>query len=64
MTADVEDQYIVAQGRPSPTDENGCLVNERITCRPPGMRSSRWSAARWNYVDISPPDDGVHRYGP
>ena len=32
MTADVEDQYIVAQAA-EPTDENGCFVNERITCR-------------------------------
>ena len=32
MTADVEDQYIVAQAA-EPTDENGCFINERITCR-------------------------------
>ena len=32
MTADVEDQYIVAQAA-EPTDENGQFVNERITCR-------------------------------
>ena len=32
MTADVEDQYIVAQAA-EPTDESGCFTNERITCR-------------------------------
>ena len=32
MTADVEDQYIVGQAA-EPVDENGCLVNQRITCR-------------------------------
>ncbi len=32
MTADVEDQYIVAQAA-EPTDEGGCFINERITCR-------------------------------
>ena len=32
MTADVEDQYIVAQAA-EPTDEEGHFINERITCR-------------------------------
>ncbi len=32
MTADVEDQYTIAQAN-EPLDENGCLVNDRITCR-------------------------------
>ena len=32
MTADVEDRYIVAQAS-EPVDENGCLINDRITCR-------------------------------
>jgi len=32
MTADVEDQYIVAQAA-EPTDEEGRFINERITCR-------------------------------
>ncbi|MDD4715372.1 MAG: DNA-directed RNA polymerase subunit beta [Oscillospiraceae bacterium] len=32
MTADVEDEYIVAQAS-EPVDENGCLLNSRITCR-------------------------------
>lgn len=32
MTADVEDEHTVAQAT-EPIDENGCLVNARITCR-------------------------------
>ena len=32
MTADVEDDYYVAQAS-EPLDENGCLVNARVTCR-------------------------------
>ncbi len=32
MTADVEDQYIVAQAA-EPTDEEGRFINDRITCR-------------------------------
>ncbi len=32
MTADVEDEYIVCQAN-EPLDENGCLENDRITCR-------------------------------
>ncbi|MDR1736544.1 MAG: DNA-directed RNA polymerase subunit beta, partial [Oscillospiraceae bacterium] len=32
MTADVEDEYVVAQAT-EPVDGNGCLANERITCR-------------------------------
>ena len=32
MTADEEDNYIVGQAA-EPVDENGCLVNSRITCR-------------------------------
>ncbi len=32
MTADVEDEFIVCQAY-EPLDENGCLKNERITCR-------------------------------
>ena len=32
MTADVEDEFIVCQAT-EPLDENGCLKNERITCR-------------------------------
>ena len=32
MTADVEDQFVVGQAA-EPVDKNGCLTNERITCR-------------------------------
>ncbi len=32
MTADVEDQYIIAPAT-EPLDENGCLANKRVTCR-------------------------------
>ena len=52
LTADMEDQYVVAQAT-EPVDENGCLVNERVTCRYRdeiiGVEKSRV-----DYVDISP----------
>ena len=32
MTADIEDDYYVAQAS-EPLDENGCLANARVTCR-------------------------------
>ena len=52
MTADVEDQYIVAQAS-EPVDENGCLVNQRITCR---HRNDTIEVNREevDYVDVSP----------
>ena len=52
MTADVEDQYVVAQAA-EPTDENGCLINERITCR---HRDEiiEVDRDRVDYIDISP----------
>ncbi|MBR4549848.1 MAG: DNA-directed RNA polymerase subunit beta [Oscillospiraceae bacterium] len=52
MTADMEDQYIVAQAS-EPVDENGCFVNKRITCR---HRNDTVSVNREevDYVDISP----------
>ena len=52
MTADVEDQYVVAQAA-EPTDENGCLVNERITCR---HRDEiiEVDRDRVDFIDISP----------
>ena len=52
MTADVEDQYIVAQAS-EPVDENGCLVNARITCR---HRNDTIEVNREevDYVDVSP----------
>ena len=32
MSADVEDDYYIAQAK-EPLDEDGCLVNKRVTCR-------------------------------
>ena len=52
MTADVEDEYIVAQAT-EPTDENGYLLNDRITCR---HRNEIISVDRSqvDYIDVSP----------
>ncbi len=52
MTADVEDNYIVAQAT-EPVDENGCFINERITCR---HRDEiiEVDRDRVDYVDVSP----------
>ena len=52
MTADVEDNYIVAQAT-EPLDENGCLKNARVTCR---HRDEiiEVDRERVDYIDISP----------
>ena len=52
MTADVEDQFIVGQAA-EPVDENGCLVNARITCR---HRDEIVDVdrERVDYIDVSP----------
>ena len=52
MTADVEDDYYVCQAN-EPRDENGCLINERITCR---HRNEIIAVDRHmiDYVDVSP----------
>jgi len=52
LTADMEDQYIIAQAT-EPVDANGCLLNERITCR---HRDEivEVSRDRIDFVDISP----------
>jgi len=52
MTADVEDQYIVGQAA-EPVDENGCLVNQRITCR---HRDEivEVDRNRVDFIDVSP----------
>ncbi len=52
MTADQEDQYIVAQAS-EPVDENGCLKNPRITCR---HRNDTIEVNREevDYIDVSP----------
>ena len=52
MTADIEDRYIVAQAT-EPLDENGCIINRRITCR---HRDEiiEVDRERVDYMDISP----------
>ena len=52
MTADVEDDYIIAQAT-EPVDEEGRFINERITCR---HRNEIISVDRdqVDYVDVSP----------
>ncbi|HHU05183.1 MAG TPA: DNA-directed RNA polymerase subunit beta [Clostridiales bacterium] len=52
LTADEEDQYIVAQAT-EPTDENGVLINKRITCR---HRDEiiEVDRERVDFVDVSP----------
>ncbi len=52
MTADVEDRYIVAQAT-EPMDDDGMLLNERITCR---HRDEiiEVDRDRVDYVDVSP----------
>ena len=52
MTADVEDQYIVAMAN-EPLDENGCLLNARVTVR---HRDEivEVDRERVDYMDVSP----------
>ena len=52
LSADVEDNYIIAQAT-EPVDENGCFINNRITCR---HRDEIIAVdkQRVDYVDISP----------
>ena len=52
LTADMEDQYIIAQAT-EPVDENGCLLNERITCR---HRDEilEVNRSRVDFIDVSP----------
>ena len=52
MSADVEDQYIVAQAS-EPVDENGVLLNKRVTCR---HRNDTIEVNREDvdYIDVSP----------
>ena len=52
MTADVEDDYYVAQAN-EPLDENGCLANARISCR---RRNEIIEVDRnmIDYLDVSP----------
>ena len=52
MTADVEDGFYIGQGN-EPLDENGCLMNARITCR---HRNEIIEVDREmiDYIDVSP----------
>ena len=52
MTADIEDEYMVGQAT-EPLDENGCLLNPRITCR---HRNEIIEVDREqvDYIDVSP----------
>ena len=52
MTADMEDEYTIAQAT-EPLDENGCLKNDRITCR---HRNEIIDVDRdqVDYMDVSP----------
>ena len=52
MTADVEDEFIIAQAT-EPVDESGCFTNQRVTCR---HRNEIVSVdpKRVDYVDVSP----------
>jgi len=52
MTADVEDDYYVAQAN-EPLDENGCLLNARVSCR---HRNEIIAVDREkiDYIDVSP----------
>ncbi len=52
MSADMEDEYIVAQAS-EPLDENGCLANRRVTAR---HRNDTVSVNREDvdYMDVSP----------
>ena len=52
MTADVEDDFYIGQAN-EPLDENGCLANERITCR---HRNEIIAVDRnmIDYIDVSP----------
>jgi len=52
MTADVEDEFYIGQAN-EPLDENGCLVNARITCR---HRNEIIEVDREviDYIDVSP----------
>ena len=52
MTADVEDDFYIGQAN-EPVDENGCLANERITCR---HRNEIIEVDRnvIDYIDVSP----------
>ncbi len=52
LTADEEDNYIVAQAN-EPVDENGMLANERVSCRKQDQITEE-PRELINYMDVSP----------
>ncbi len=52
MTADVEDNYIIAQAN-EPLDESGCFVNSRVTARDRN-EFIEIDAGKIDYIDVSP----------
>ncbi len=52
LSADVEDRYIIAQAT-EPVDENGCLLNPRITCRH-REEIIEVDRERVDFIDVSP----------
>ena len=52
MTADMEDNFIVAQAN-EPLDENGCFINKKVTARETTEIASI-DASRIDYMDVSP----------
>ncbi len=52
LTAEMEDEYIIAQAT-EPLDENGCLLNKRITCRHKD-EIIEVDRERVDFIDISP----------
>ena len=52
MTADMEDNFIVAQAN-EPLDENGCFVNRRVTAREK-TEIAAVDANRVDFMDVSP----------
>ena len=52
LTADEEDKYVVAQAN-EPLDENGCFVNERVSCRRQA-EITQLPREMIDYMDVSP----------
>ena len=52
MTADTEDNYIVAQAN-EPLDENGCFINSKVTARETTEIASI-DASRIDFMDVAP----------
>ncbi len=52
LTADEEDKYVVAQAN-EPLDENGCFVNDRVSCRR-REEITQLPKEQIDYMDVSP----------